>query len=419
MPPLRSTPVAGWRRGAAPDATVANIRHSPIAAAARQCYPAIWTYTALHAVLVRLLAFVKSMLRRLGLLPAAKRLLAPLIQSTTQRAPPGSVRYRLRAAIEQANYADVQEVHDLPAIFHYWSNTYLQPKCLALGFSHPDDLYLQQMLAALATNPHARFLSIGAGNCDLEVRLARQLRDRGHADFVLTCLDLNDAMLRRGQDAAARADVSANLAFIQADFNTWRPATAFDVVIANQSLHHVTELEHLFAAVQDAIGDTGCFVTSDMIGRNGHQRWPEARTIIDTLWVELPAAKRHNHLQRQYEPTFQDWDASVSGFEGIRAQDILPLLVERFHFALFLPFGNLIDPFTDRAFGPNFDPDDAADRAFIDRVHALDEAELLAGRITPTHMLAVMRNAPVDKPRYWQGIEPRFCLRKAPSGEGR
>ena len=45
----------------------------------------------------------------------------------------------------------------------------------------------------------------------------------------------------------------------------------------------------------------------------------------------------------------------MGSFEGIRAQDILPLLVERFTFDEFIGFGNVIDPFVDRSFGPNFD----------------------------------------------------------------
>ena len=46
----------------------------------------------------------------------------------------------------------------------------------------------------------------------------------------------------------------------------------YDAVIANQSLHHVTNLEGLFDAIRHSLHPTGVFVTSDMIGRNGHDR---------------------------------------------------------------------------------------------------------------------------------------------------
>ena len=95
----------------------------------------------------------------------------------------------------------------------------------------------------------------------------------------------------------------------------------------------------------------------------------------------------------------------------MRSQDILPLLAGRFHFHTFLPFGNVIDPFIDRAFGENFDPEAEWDRAFIDRVHLRDELELHTGRIKPTHMLAVMGIEPIAAPRYPAPLSPQLCIR--------
>jgi SAM-dependent methyltransferase len=220
-------------------------------------------------------------------------------------------------------------------------------------------------------------------------------------------------MLERARAAAEAAGVMAQLRFTCADFNTWQPATTYHAVLANQSLHHVVALEHLFDAVAAQLAPQGRFIIADMIGRNGHQRWPEARAIIDEFWATLPPEKRRNRLLGRIEHRFQDWDCSVAGFEGVRAQDILPLLIQRFQFEMFLPFGNLVDPFTDRAFGHNFSAEDAQDRAFIDRVHARDEAEISAGRITPTHMFAVLCREHVASPRLLPGLTPAFCVRKA------
>ena len=48
-------------------------------------------------------------------------------------------------AREVANYRSVENVHDLPGIFHYWSNKYLVPKYQEFGFSSPNSFYLQYM----------------------------------------------------------------------------------------------------------------------------------------------------------------------------------------------------------------------------------------------------------------------------------
>ena len=127
-----------------------------------------------------------------------------------------------------------------------------------------------------------------------------------------------------------------------------------------------------------------------MVGRNGHLRWPEALRIVQEFWRHLPPSYRFNQKLGGFEETFADWDCSVEGFEGVRSQDVLPLLLEYFHFQLFIPFGNVIDPFIDRAFGPHFDVTAEWDRNFLDRVHQRDELEMAAGRLTPTHLLAVM-----------------------------
>jgi SAM-dependent methyltransferase len=307
----------------------------------------------------------------------------------------GTSHYGARVAAEISCFRDDTEIHALPPIFHYWSNRYVRPKLESFGFSHPDEFFLTQIEACCARASsnvdRKHIISLGAGNCDTEVRLARALVDRGRNDFVIECLDLNDAMLDRGRAHAADQGVSAHVTPVRGDFNAWRPDKSYDCILANQSLHHVLALEHLFSSVADGLAAHGRFVVSDMIGRNGHQRWPEALAIVREFWSEIPTAYRYNHQLRRQDDEFLDWDCSISGFEGIRAQDILPLLVKRFSFDMFIGFGNVIDPFVDRGFGPNFSIESQWDRDFIDRVHARDEAEMTAGRIKPTHMFAVMQ----------------------------
>jgi len=320
---------------------------------------------------------------------------------------------------EKARFDAQTEVHDLPAIAHYWSNKYLRPKLETFGFSDPEQFFANtlEQAAREVRARRARFVSIGAGNCDAEVRIAQRLRERGIADFTIECLELNHSMRERGATLAREADLSAHVLPTEGDFNRWQPQGQYDAVIANQSLHHVVNLEGLFYAIANAISERGVFVTSDIIGRNGHQRWPEALAIVRDFWRELSMDCRYNLQLQRREKIFRDWDCSRESFEGIRAQDILPLLIERFDFDFFLAHSNLIDPFIDRSFGPHFDADSPTDRAFIDRVQARDEAEILAGNITPTHMLAVLRRKDGrgdggNTIRTWKHLTPAFCLRK-------
>ena len=312
-------------------------------------------------------------------------------------------------------YAGCENVHDLPEIFHYWSNKYLLPVNQQFGFNSPDDFFASHALQAQQARPDAPFtlVSVGSGNGELEVAIAEKLHVNGARHFTIECVDINPKMLERTLKLARQKGLEQHLAITRADFNHWQPepATA-DMVIANQSLHHVLNLEGLFAAIKSTLKDNGSFLTSDMIGRNGHQRWPEALEMVQAFWSELPEPYKYNQLMRRKERKYINHDCSDRSFEGIRAQDILPLLVENFHFELFIPFANIVTVFIDRAFGHNFDASATWDRDFIDRVHAADEEAILAGTIKPTQMLAVMKKHPVEKMRLRHPrLTPEYCIR--------
>lgn len=325
---------------------------------------------------------------------------------------PVESEYSTRLRNEIANFKDCEIVHDLPEIFHYWSNRYLLPKYQELGYTHPEDFFLKQIAVACQNHSHVNAVSIGAGNCDAEIGISRQLLAQGISNFHFDCLDINPSMLSRGESQAKQEGVQSHVSGLQGDFNAWRPAKKYEIVMANQSLHHVLELEHLFSAVQAAMTDGGQFLVSDMIGRNGHQRWPEAWDAMQPFWEELPQPYRYNRLMQRQEETYLNHDCSSESFEGIRAQDILPLLIQNFHFELFIPFGNIIFIFIDRPFGHNFDASADWDRDFIDRVHARDEQGIMSGELTPTQMLAVLVKEPVETRLVDPGLTPSFCIRE-------
>ena len=339
---------------------------------------------------------------------------APEDTAAPPSAPDAANDYAARLRQEQEIFAGQTDVNELPAIFHYWSHTYLRPKLEHFGCANPDEFFANALQAALHDAPQrpARFVSLGAGNCDTEVRVAQILAARGLRDFVLECVDINPVMLERGAALARDAGLSEQVVPVSGDFNDWQPARRYDAAMANQSLHHVMNLEGLFDAIAANLPPHGRFVISDMIGRNGHLRWPEALAIVREFWNELPNEYRyHRQLQQQWDE-FADFDCSGEGFEGIRAQDILPLLTERFGFESFLGFANVIDPFIDRGFGGHFDAESARDRDLVDRIHARDEQEMRAGTIKPTHLMAVLRALPYAGPtRVWQHMTPQHCLR--------
>jgi len=320
--------------------------------------------------------------------------------------------YAAKLATEADIFKDQEDINALPEIFHYWSNKYLRPMLEEFGVSNPDQFFAKYLHESARSSgiDAPVFVSIGAGNCDTEIRVAQLMKRDGLKLFTIECLEMNSHMLERGRQMAEQEGMAEHFEFVEGDFNNWKGKRLYAGIMANQSLHHVLNIESLFDAIKRSLHPRAYFVTSDMIGRNGHQRWPEALAEVHRFWQELPAGHRYNVQLNRHEELYENWDCSVEGFEGVRAQEIVPQLLKRFHFHLYIAFANVIDVFIDRAFGHHFKADGEWDRDFIDRVHALDEQALSKGKITPTHMMAVLTTQPCAR-LYSRGLTPGSSVR--------
>lgn len=325
---------------------------------------------------------------------------------------------KLQAQIEQ--YREVKDIHDLPDIFHFWSNKHLRPRINhVMGVDSIVDVYARPFAAALEANDgNRRLLSIGAGDCSVEMGVARRLLELGHRNFEFVCLEVSPFLLERAA-AALTTDAAGPLVRLQqVDINCWTPQEQYAGIMANHSLHHFVDLERIFGSVHESLDRRGVFVTNDMIGRNGHMRWPEVLEFIDSIWAFMPQRYKFNRQLNRVDDPFVNWDCSNEGFEGVRAQDILPLLNRTFGFESFLAVGGIVDVFIDRAFGHNFDPNDATDTAFVDFLQLLNDRLTDADVVKPTTMFAVMRRDQNLVPRVWRTWTPRFCERPVSIGAG-
>lgn len=152
-------------------------------------------------------------------------------------------------------------------------------------------------------------------------------------------------------------------------------------------MHHILELEKLFDFIKAQLKDGGFFAVADMIGRNGHQRWPETALILKMLWPMLTGKQRYHFLLSRLDDVFTDHDCSTDGFEGIRSQDILHLILKRFNAAKFI-VGGFIDVLVDRGYGHGYDPNSESDLVLSRFLSELNEILLDAGAIKPTMMFA-------------------------------
>lgn len=320
--------------------------------------------------------------------------------------------YNELVARQVDQYKETEVMHDLSRIFDYWTGKHISENVERVaGSSNIVELYTEYFRRALNESNGTFLISIGSGDCSIEIDIVKNLISKGEKKFFFVCLELSPILIEKARKKIDSEGLGDIITVAQIDLNKWNPKYQFAGAMAHHALHHILDLEHLFGLIKDNLAPGGRFITCDIIGRNGHMRWPEALHLIREIWQRIPRKYKFNHQFKKYDDYFQNWDCSTEGFEGIRAQDILPLLVKMFSFEVFYGNANLIDPFIDRGFGPNYNPENPQDAAFIDYVHNLNEELISKGILKPTLLIAVLVNEPVSSTKIYKHWTPAFCIR--------
>ncbi len=312
---------------------------------------------------------------------------------------------------EQRHFESDNAYQPLPEICTYRARRYVRPRLdEVFGRGNQFEFYTGPIKAKAAQHELVRVLSLGSGDGKMELGIARQLLKQGFTNFQIEGLEYSSNNVETANKMAADSGVADHVSFFQGDFNALAVDGSRELVIANQVLHHVTELESLFDSVVQMIADGGLLLTRDVIGRNGHRAWPECRRLIDQIWAEMPRRYRYSHREERFLDSYPDKDYSLNSFEGIRAQDVLPLMLERFSFLRFYAYGGITERFLNHALGPNFSLANEDDLSFVNSLELLNDAAIDGGLIKPTQMLAHVSVKP-RKLTCWKNRTPELCLR--------
>lgn len=322
--------------------------------------------------------------------------------------------YRVNAEItnfEQA-LANGGVTHSIPSMFTWWACTYLSSRLInVFGNSDIPTIFAGEIARQVSRSGsrEARVLSLGSGDCLFE-KSVHELVPAG-TSVKWVCTDLNPLVTEHARNTLTREGYGEDFEFRTLDLNLEFVSGQYDIVLINHSLHHFLNLEFILESARKSLKHGGRVLVSDMIGRNGHMRWPEALGVVEALWHSLPDKYRFNNHAKCIEGlNFNNYDCTSNGdFEGVRAQDILPLLLKNFSFERFVGFGNIPDVFLDRAYGPNFDSSCDFDLRFIELCEGINTHLIDSGFVKPTMMIGVLSADPV--PCSFDRWSPEFSLR--------
>lgn len=171
-----------------------------------------------------------------------------------------------------------------------------------------------------------KVLSLCSGAARIEASFAAQVG----SNVEWSLLDINVDLLGL---ASRQFPPSVKLDLIEANVNALKfSGEKWDVILCVSALHHLVELENVVKFCHDSLNEDGEFWSiGENVGRNGNRLWPDALSKANTLFEQLPEQFRFNHHTRQLDCAVPDNDYSVGCFEGIRSEDIEPVLDRWFH----------------------------------------------------------------------------------------
>jgi 2-polyprenyl-3-methyl-5-hydroxy-6-metoxy-1,4-benzoquinol methylase len=282
--------------------------------------------------------------------------------------------YEKRVIGEKRHFEKLENFSQLPEIVDWWSAKYLRPRIHEVfGYSGGNVFYSRPVIAAASSKRTVLVASLGSGDGQVEIALAQEIRRLEIDNVKIVGFELSKDLVSKATRNAEKLNISDLVEFDNSDVNASFGSSQFDLIIANQVLHHIVMLEGLLDSCHDALKDDGLIMTRDMIGKNGHQSWPEAREVVDHIWSKMPDKYKGTARTGKFAEVFPNEDFSKSGFEGIRSQDIMPLIIERFGYSHFYSFGGIVERFINRSFGKNYSVESLEDIQFIERLQKLND----------------------------------------------
>jgi ubiquinone/menaquinone biosynthesis C-methylase UbiE len=155
-------------------------------------------------------------------------------------------------------------------------------------FASVNQAFVDRLLELTGTNEQMSLVDFGTGPADIPIRIAR-VRPAWH----ITAVDASAPMLEVARDSVRKAGVTAQIKLVLADAKkSPLSAGAFDAVISNSILHHVSDTAPFWAEVK-RVAKPGAWILIRDLAR------PESETCAREI-VAQNAGSESSLLQEEF-----------------------------------------------------------------------------------------------------------------------
>jgi len=160
-------------------------------------------------------------------------------------------------------------------------------------------------------------LSLGSGYCGNELDFARRI----DAPCRIHCTDINDDIFAQAKEVAANEGLDVSFRTEDLNFIDIEP-DRYHMIFAHAVLHHVINLERLYDQISRGLKSDGVLHLVEVVGQNRKLIWDENEAFANQLLEHLPEQVIGDHRLHVLP--------EEEGMEGIRQEEIMPLMESRF-----------------------------------------------------------------------------------------
>jgi len=234
-------------------------------------------------------------------------------------------------------------------------------------------------------------LNMGCGDGSLE-RHGTLINAAKHFD----AFDVSPGAVEVARKRAKEESYANRVNYQVADLNQHiLPKEKYDVVFASQSLHHITNLEHVFSQIKLSLKPDGIFIANEFVGANQFQ-WSvkqveAAQSLLDTIpgkyrmGINTGVFKSHILIQSIEIMNY------VDPTEAIRSEELMDLFRKYFYIVEINDFGGtLLNLVLEDIIG-NFDEEKNEDVKIIKQLCAKEQELIDSGEFDSDFKIIIMR----------------------------